>query len=225
MINQGWFILFATFIGITSCGQENPRDEQQAGNLDVIIPGYGDLQKVRYSDNAEVFGIMSGGCTVTHIGENIGMTAGHCLRSRSCSSNYDVLWGYTTDNRQGTMHSKCVQVLAVEQNDAKDYAFIRYDQAPKVYLPVNTERKPATGEKIIIYSHPRGRTLETSGWCTVKGQTMGQRFRYFCDTEGGSSGAAILNERFEIVGIHNLGNSYQRFNAGTYIMSTPLAGN
>lgn len=38
---------------------------------------------------------------------------------------------------------------------------------------------------------------------------------YNCDTQAGSSGAAVLNARMEVVAIHSLGSSFYKANAGT----------
>ena len=40
---------------------------------------------------------------------------------------------------------------------------------------------------------------------------------YSCDTMRGSSGAPIFNEKFEVVGVHNLGSKEIEVNAGTYL--------
>jgi V8-like Glu-specific endopeptidase len=207
---------------VGACGQESAKSP--ATSSPKVIIGENDLQYYTADDElSRSIGKMALGCTVTHIGEGYAITAGHCLNSSySCSgSSYDVTWGYTDNNRQGNLTSSCEEVVSREFNSTNDYAILRYSPAPSASLPLNTADRPGSGDRLTILSHPNGVPLAWSGWCQHDGNYGGNKFAYQCDTMGGSSGAAVLNEDLEIVGVHNLGSSGYQINAGTYVADIP----
>jgi len=163
------------------------------------------------------------GCTATHIGNGYVLTAGHCVKDSFCSSSsYNITWAYTETNRQGKLVSSCQEVIAKENNNLRDYAVLRYSPAPSSSLPINASNRPRLGDRLTIFSHPNGVPLSWSGYCNHKGNFSSQKFSYDCDTKGGSSGAAVLNAKMEIIGVHNLGSGYQQVNAGTYLADIPV---
>ncbi|SMF49537.1 trypsin-like serine peptidase [Pseudobacteriovorax antillogorgiicola] len=189
-----------------------------------VVIGSNDLVKYTADDTySQAVGVMVSGCTVTHIGGNLGLTAGHCVTGYSCEENYDVVWNYRENNQgDGTRsRSSCVEVLSRQYSSSVDtpldYAIVRYDRAPEAYRQIDFQ-KPVAGDEITILSHPAVRTLEWSGWCTIDGNWSANKFAYQCDTEGGSSGAAVLNRSLRVVGVHNLGSSAAGYNAGSYMV-------
>lgn len=196
-----------------------------------------DLERVyaKTGQHVEAIGRMNLGCTVTHVGRGLVITAGHCLASipfkgiaskESCESRrYEIKWGVTYSQETGYLTSKCVKVLAMELNQERDYAILRVNPVPPRHLDVDLERSVSEGDLISIFSHPSMRPLEWSRPCTVEGfftEASGHQFRYACDTEGGSSGASVLNKDGNIIGIHNFYNSEFNRNGATKISSTPL---
>ncbi|MFW7378720.1 MAG: trypsin-like serine peptidase [Oligoflexus sp.] len=200
---------------LAACG-DHPSDVSQPN----IIIGDNDLQYYTKDDQiSNAIGRIALGCTATHIGNGFVLTAGHCVSDNVCSSSsYNITWGYTENNRKGKLVSRCQEVVARENNNLRDYAILRYSPVPASSLPINMKNRPRRGDRLTIFSHPNGIPLAWSGYCAHDGNFSGQKFSYTCDTMGGSSGAAILNGNLEIVGIHNLGSSYQQVNAGTYLM-------
>ncbi len=204
---------------VVACGAPIEHESQ----TDVVI-GSNDLTYYNARDGISgAIGIMSRiGCTATHIGGGYIVTAGHCVTHTSCSSLFDVTWGYTDTNRKGVGRSQCTQVVAREFNDERDYAILKVSNPPKFSLPLNMVQRPAKSDSITIYSHPSSRPLSWSGWCRVAGEFDGKRFSYNCDTEGGSSGAVVLNRDMEVVGVHNVGAASAKVNAGTYAKDIPV---
>ena len=211
-------------------------DAAAASSTDRIIDE-NDLEKIyaKTGPIVEAIGRMNVGCTVTHLGNGIVITAGHCFANTpfrgiasadSCESRrYDIKWGVTYAQDAGYLNSKCVKVLAMELNQERDYAILRVSPVPPRHLKVDFEHEIAEGDTISIFSHPSMRPLEWSSYCGVEGffeQAKGHQFRYSCDTEGGSSGASVLNKANSVVGIHNYYNSESNRNGATKISSTPL---
>ena len=206
---------------LSACGHEEDISETK------VIIGSNDLQYYGSDDKySQAIGVMSLGCTATHIGNGIVLTAGHCVDDRTCeASKYDVTWNYRNNNKSGHFVSRCTKIIAKEFNDTRDYAILKYDETPDVYFKINKTDRPEAGNKLTILSHPEKAPLSWSGWCEHKGDYKSAQFRYDCDTKGGSSGAVVLNENLEVVGIHNLGSSYYSFNAGTYLDEIPAFQN
>lgn len=204
---------------IAACGAS-----LDSGSEPKIIIGENLLQYYLEDDNiSNSIGRIARGCTATHIGDRYVLTAGHCVPDAECNSRaYDITWAYTYHNRSGKMESSCVEVIARENNNLRDYTVLRYDSAPNASLPLNLSRRPREGDRLTIFSHPQGVPLAWSGFCQHEGSFSAQKFAYKCDTLGGSSGAAVLNENLEIVGVHNLGSTYYQVNAGTYLMDIPM---
>lgn len=224
-------IFIAVMISILTAAGCGNKDEMRQQSSAKVIFGENDSKKVLMSESdiAGAIGLMTKGCTVTHIGNGLAITAGHCIamgnstisEDTPCGNNTDVVWGYTEDNKHGSLKSTCVGMDKYYYKllpDRIDFAVLRYDPFPAETLSIS-KKAPGLQEKITIYSHPDKRTLETSGWCEVKFNGIGSdsKFGYFCDTERGSSGAPVMDERMQVIGIHNGGK------LSTYNHATPLS--
>lgn len=191
----------------------------------VVRDGENVAEKYRPLINA--FGRLSMGCTGTHVGDGIVITAGHCfnapstrVNNRPCG-NRSIVWGWRRD-RAPYLRSQCTTILAMEQSYSRDYAILRVTPAPPVSITPRFDAYAANGTQATIFSHPRSRPLEWSGLCFHR-TSSSSRDRTFhqCDTEPGSSGAAVLDDgALDIVAIH--GGAMGRWNYATALASTPL---
>jgi V8-like Glu-specific endopeptidase len=174
-------------------------------------------------------------CTVSHVGNGIAITAGHCFgktpRSRQTNipcitqsgNEATVEWGVRGDEfAQGYMVSRCTKILALEYHDQQtDYAIIQLSPAPNAAVPLSLARPPQD-RALTIFSHPHGRPLEWSQLCARGTQVTASVFRHDCDTEPGSSGAAVYDDpNLRVIGIHNGGHAGE-YNYATYLADTPL---
>lgn len=224
------FTILITFVAVllTSCGASSSNKSET--NLSKII-GTDDREPVKAEDKgdgyyvAQAIGAMLQGCTVTHLGGRIGATAGHCVESLECKDKYAVIWSFTEDRTTGSFVSYCEEVIATKNDPetGEDYAFILYDQAPAYYFGSDPNNKPTSGVPVILYSHPSTRPLETSGWCQlVEMDEKKANFHHTCDTQQGSSGAAVLDDSFRVIGIHHSASRIHKYNIGTYLAETPF---
>ena len=134
-----------------------------------------------------------------------------------------MTWGYTSENRTGNGTGRCLDVVERRQDGSYDYAILRYTGTPSEYLPVNLSRRPSPGDVLQIFSHPSGVPLASSGTCQLLGDfETGTQFAHDCDTLGGSSGAAVLNGAFEVVGTHAFGIESYDVNGATYMADIPV---
>ena len=129
----------------------------------------------------------------------------------------EVTWAFADGHPDDLMVSHCLAVVKSQYTgkpEEADYALLRYDPAPASRLALGSGL-PAKDDKITLYSYPMERTLEWSGWCNVVTDKFGKqgKFGYLCDTEQGSSGAPILDQGQNIIGVHDATQS--KFNYGT----------
>lgn len=168
----------------------------------------------------DAIGQLNVGCTANHIGQGLVLTAGHCV-SRSPRSPSDncrlmaVVWGNRGPEPETTV-SKCQRVIARRYDATMDYALLQVLNPPTAVIPVDFEPIDSS-EKITMLSFPRMRPLEWSGTCAILPYPdltkSFNKFLHSCDSEGGSSGAALISmERNRIVGVH--GGSSDEFNYG-----------
>lgn len=209
-------------------------DEKIIGDNDltpVLQNGANIPEKYRPIINA--FGRMSMGCTATHIGNGLAITAGHCFGSRvseqrqdnvPCGTSTIIEWGYRQDS-PAYLTSKCVTILALEKNRDRDYAIFTLDNVPSASVSFNLSARPKEKTAITIFGFPQKRPLEWSKTCEVRPGSVGKwgvdEFSHQCDTEPGNSGSTVLNDStLEIIGIHDGGIA--PWNYATYLVNTPL---
>ena len=172
-------------------------------------------------DLLDSIGRMELGCTVTHIGNRLVITAGHCLKAsmfnfvkdRACQKRYPISWG-VRGTFPGYLTSRCKRIVAAENSMDRDFAIIEVDYEPRSQFNLSESTLPNQGDMLTIYSHPMKRPLQWSRDCKNLGRGSRtfyhrNRIQYECDTQGGSSGAAVLGtENNEILAIHNSGTSF-----------------
>ena len=228
-----YLIVTLTFI-LLSCG----KNLYKKSDLHKIIDD-NDLLPIKESKETQhitkAMGMMNLGCTVTHIGQGLAITAGHCFypfkfsgiaTDETCASDdYDINWGVTINN-DAYMTSDCERIILLEHSSQKDYALFSVDPSPHFAIPIQLDTNDQTNQAITIFSFPQKRPLEWSGWCTIEDFipfSDKNQFSYSCDTEGGSSGASVLNDQLEIIGIHNYYSAELNRNGATFIHQTDIA--
>ncbi len=235
MISLIWLGLLSCILA--SCGPSSSHQNLQFTDSKSII-GVNDLVSVPKSltnfreetpseDLLDSIGLIHSGCTATHIGNNIMITAGHCIQAKffgfhkdlSCNKSLLTSWG-VRGSYKGYLNSRCVRIIAAENSIERDFAFIKVDNAPRSQFGLYTGGEPELNRDMTIYSHPMKRPLQWSKKCKNLGRKdLGQwnsnrayylnRVHYSCDTEGGSSGAAVIDpDSYEILAIHNSGIAF-----------------
>lgn len=170
---------------------------------------------------ANSVGLMSQGCTGTHIGRGFVITAGHCMNENAVGRfqnqpcpDVTIQWGVRGDRRG--LISKCTRVFAMELNDAADWAIFQVDHAPKDFAEVDWQTALFPGHRLTVFSHPEMEPLRWSQYCKVFRPVpapFGNRLLYHvCDTEPGSSGAALIDaDTLKIVAIHDGGDEHVNY--------------
>ena len=226
---------------LSGCALSDAADEGAVGSAEQgKIIGTNDLGVVlqdganipaKYAPTLDAYGKLSNGCSVTHIGNGLAITAGHCFNSPSTRRDnspcptYSVAWGLRKDD-PSYLTSKCEVILAGQQSRDRDYAIFVVRPIPPVKVDIDITARPAFGRTITLFGHPRSRPLEWSQLCTVQPNTNGNygvdMFTHQCDTEPGNSGSSVLDDAtLKIIGIHDGG--IVPWNYATYLHNTPIA--
>jgi V8-like Glu-specific endopeptidase len=220
---------------IGGCGEIDSPSNKEFNTVhgeNDLIPVKGDGSNIpqKYRPLLDAIGLMDGGCTVTHLGNGIAITAGHCFLGYFGDDdviyrcNHASKWGYR-QNKNDNLTSNCEYIMARKFSDDGDYAILRVAPIPPVKIAFDAVHPISTSSVITIFSHPKRRPLEWSQYCSVEsGKKGGKGPNYFthqCDTEGGSSGAPVIDDTMlKIVGIHNGGND--NWNHATYLSATSI---
>lgn len=183
-----------------------------------------------FKNHPEAIGWTNYGCTVTHIGNGIALTAGHCFEAKT-QVEYnkkcpyaEVEWGYR-EGKKPTLTSECEIILAMQNSPTSDFAILKMSTYPKEFVEIDLETELQINDQLTLFSHPDRQPLQWSQYCLLEfprgGQIPVEKMNYTCDTSGGSSGAAVLSAfTGKIVGLHNGG--YPKMNYGTYLNSGKL---
>jgi V8-like Glu-specific endopeptidase len=174
-----------------------------------------------------------GFCSATHLGNGIAVSAGHCWgagtgrqNNVSCTSGSTcagnaVQWGTTSGGSSSVSNITRILAMQVSTSGGRlDYAFFEVSPIPPTSIRVDWSGKAPVGRTLTIFSHPGGRTMEWSTTCPLA-KAASTQITYNCDTEGGSSGASVLDDAsLTVQGIHWGGATSG--NSATYILDTPV---
>lgn len=225
-----------------------------AQNINRII-GQNDLVQVQsdfsnipeqYKDLMPAIGKMNVGCTVTHIGQGFILTAGHCfwqtffdgeLKLNQPCTGEEITWRWTVGSAQNPT-SKCLEITAMQRNEELnlDFAIMKISNPPQAKILIDWTQKPAVSRILTLFSYPQEDPLSWSKYCSVQAvRSTGPNplaLHHTCDTQIGSSGAAILDAQTgKIVALHVSGDgetledgtqTVAVENYGLYILQSPL---
>lgn len=191
---------------------DSPHHEKVIGDNNLTpVDNNGTNIPTQLTPLIDAIGQLNVGCTATHLGDGLVLTAGHCI-SRSPRSGTDnchllgVVWG-NRGAKPELKSSKCTSVLLRRYDSTYDFALLRVNNPPQASVALDLDFKSQT-TSLTMLSFPRMRPLEWSGYCSLRAYTdparVLKKFLHDCDSEGGSSGAALLStDSFAIVGVHN----------------------
>jgi V8-like Glu-specific endopeptidase len=121
----------------------------------------------------------------------------------------------------GDTHSRELQItsLATTPNKSLDFVVLRTEAIDELgpVRPVKiSTTAPAAKLEIRIVHHPAGKVKQLSWNCVIRqpdykgwqNAAVQSEFTHACDTEGGSSGAPILDSQGALLGLHHLGFDY-----------------
>jgi V8-like Glu-specific endopeptidase len=198
----------------------------------VVVQSRGENLPPTLRPLISALGMLKKGCTVTHVGYGVAVTAGHCVPltipkgfGAPCWENMTIRWQYRAGLTNTITESNCVRVLASEYSTEHDFAVLAVNNAPQSHISINVQNRPPLRSQLTIFGHPQKRALEWSQYCTMelppRNHRSSARFGHQCDTESGNSGSPIIDTASSmLVGIHNGGD--EGWNYATFVFATPL---
>lgn len=162
-------------------------------------------------------------CSGTLVGEDLVMTAGHCMKDQAKCADTKFLFGFAL-KRSGEFPESvplgdvygCKRIIKqalttstpglifhnlVNGGPGPDYALVQLDRkvAGRAPLPVNRGGKIASGEPLFVIGHPMGLPLKVAGGAKVRDTSAKYFFFSDLDTFAGNSGSAVFNARTKLI--------------------------
>lgn len=146
-------------------------------------------------------------CSGFLVGEDLLVTAGHCMRSYSdCASNKWVFgFGAGKSYISNNDIYSCKGIVTREEISlpligTTDYAIIKLDRKVKGRAPLKfrTKGKIKNKTEVLVIGHPLGLPLKIADNATVSG-SFGKTFKTDLDTYGGNSGSPVLDSNTGLV--------------------------
>lgn len=148
-------------------------------------------------------------CSGFLVGEDLLVTAGHCIKGKSSCSSYN--WVFDFKVAQGDHSSvrvdrkdiySCKKIINRELNsrNSDDWALIQLDRkvTDRRVLDVRKSGKITVGEELVVIGHPSGLPSKIADGAKVR-KLNGKFFTSNLDTYGGNSGSAVFNAKTGLV--------------------------
>lgn len=160
-------------------------------------------------------------CSGTLVGEDVIMTAGHCVTSEEKCRDTKFVFGYALKKAgdypnsvpKGDVYG-CKSIIRRDLDDnpgffasifnggpGPDYALVKLDRkvSGRKALPIHRKAKPAKGDPLFVIGHPVGLPLKVAGSAKVRDASPKYFFKADLDTFGGNSGSAVFNARTKLI--------------------------
>ena len=146
------------------------------------------------------------------------MTNNHVLPIKDIAKTAFVHFDYIRDFRTGKRTSSKVMKLAPEQlfltspvmsHEGLDYTVVALEEAaPEEYgfIEYDGAASAKKASRVYVPQHPRGRTKTYVFHNNFKVNESDDYLTYTSDTEGGSSGSPLFDDKLNLIGIHHIGN-------------------
>lgn len=156
--------------------------------------------------------ITSANCSGFLVGEDLLVTAGHCIKSANDCSKYAWVFDYrlkfkgdkaNTVPLDSVYNCKKIVERKLDNFGKDDYALIRLTKkvVGKNPLRYRTKGKIRKGAPLVVIGHPTGLPTKIADGANVRSR-KGKYFVANLDTYGGNSGSAVFNTKTgEIEGI------------------------
>lgn len=150
-------------------------------------------------------------CSGSLVGEDVVMTAGHCITSPADCADVRFVFDYHMVNSEQEKNQfkkdevySCKTIIKRDlQNNGIDYALIRLDRKVVGRSPLSLRRQKTVtaAESLFVIGHPAGLPQKIAGGATVR-TVSEDYFVANLDTYGGNSGSAVFaSTTGEVVGI------------------------
>jgi hypothetical protein len=201
--------LSVLLLAVFACkhGSEGPSlDKKVFGEAEfVAVSSDGANIPEKYRSLIHATGYLDSGCTVSHIGNGLVLTAAHCLTPEEifpdnpdqCLKGRSIQFGIFKDGIKGPK-ATCIKRLYAEVNITRDVALLHAEKFPNEKIEVELDKVPSPETILTLFGHPLGQPLQWSKHCTlikVKYCSSKDTFGFMCDSLPGSSGSLLISEQ------------------------------
>lgn len=170
----------------------------------VTLRGRGMCANERFASQ-----ITAASCSGFLVGEDLLVTAGHCIKTAKDCSKYAWVFDYrlkfkgdkaNTVKLDSVYNCKEIVEQKLESFSKNDYALIRLDRKVigKIPLEYRKEGKINKGESLVVIGHPTGLPTKIADGAKVRSKKR-KYFKANLDTYGGNSGSAVFNAKTGLV--------------------------
>ncbi len=148
-------------------------------------------------------------CTGFLVGEDLLLTAGHCIKSMVDCDSYSWVFGFSNPEHEQTQYSvdknevfKCVKIInrALDNGSYNDFALVQLDRkTAKKALSIRHSGKIANKTKLVVIGHPSGLPTKIADGAYVRSSKSKEYFEANLDTFGGNSGSPVFNVNTSVV--------------------------
>lgn len=151
-------------------------------------------------------------CSGFLVGEDLLVTAGHCIKTASDCARYRWVFDYALKTRSSEKVNitvprssvfECKEIIERSQDyrTKDDYALIRLKRVAtgRTALEFRTQGKVKLGTPLVVIGHPTGLPTKVSAGAIVRGNRSRTYFVSNLDTYGGNSGSAVFNSKTGVV--------------------------
>ncbi|MDO8804988.1 MAG: serine protease [Elusimicrobiota bacterium] len=160
-------------------------------------------------------------CSGSLVGEDLVMTAGHCIVDQAKCADTKFVFGFALkkegDYPRSVPASDVYNCASIIQRDlhtettflesvfnggpGPDFAIIKLDRkvTGRKPLAIHRKAKPANGDQLFVIGHPVGLPLKVAGSAKVRKASPKYFFMADLDTFGGNSGSAVFNANTNLI--------------------------
>ncbi|HBB66993.1 MAG: hypothetical protein A2X28_08145 [Elusimicrobia bacterium GWA2_56_46] len=151
-----------------------------------------------------------GSCSASLVGEDLIMTARHCITSEWKCKNTRFVFGYAVKKEGGGAAISipaadvygCAKIVTPSDNNAVvyDYALIQLDRKVVGHKPLAVNRSGGLkrGDGVFAIGYPKGLPVKIAGRATVRRLRKGE-FTANLDTFANNSGSPVFNARTKLI--------------------------
>lgn len=143
-------------------------------------------------------------CSGFLVGDQLLVTAGHCIETLSDCNRYSWVFGFSNDQAEKNEYTvskndvyKCTAIVSrkLDNTTEDDYALVKLDRkvTGRAPLKFRTKGKIANNTSVLVIGHPSGLPTKISDGATVRSNGNKVFFQTTLDTFGGNSGSAVFD--------------------------------
>lgn len=148
-------------------------------------------------------------CSGFLVGENLLVTAGHCITSKSDCKKNNWVFDYKMEqegqasikvSKNNVYSCKRIVNRELRSSNSDDWALIELDRkvTDRRILDYRRKGKISKGTKLVVIGHPSGLPTKIADGATVR-SLKGKYFTADLDTYGGNSGSAVFNANTGVI--------------------------